>query len=505
MFLNIILTVVLFLVTDTIYANTENTIRIGLESRYLNAQSVRINNVTISVGLSSNYGFIPSMHISSYGGFSVVVCHGVYADTGERFSDFYTASDHASHIYNGKVVLLDHGNFGVYVGPFDNVGAASAYGHVVDASNRRIRLMVNGAIVMVANNPIQLVDADGGFVHLGGRMYRGVMELGRQTGEGITPVNIVNIEEYLKSVVPSEMPASWHIEALKAQAVAARSYTSARRGSHSHLGYELCDTVFSQVYSGVEIEHYNSTLAVSLTQGLRVLYEGMPIQATYFSSSGGFTENSEDVWTNAVGYLRSVQDIHETEGMVWQRQFTLTQLTDIKRRQGVNIGYVTGVTISGHTAAGRVSRLTLNGTNGNHTIEGEAIRWFFEHSTEGSLRSRNFALAGTVAQPTTTVPTQTIVLQGAGGAITIEIPNAYAIGVSREVVNINLGDYGTITQNIVAPPQNTTSSQGYTVTINGRGWGHGVGMSQFGAKGMAEAGFTFRDILSHYYQGTVII
>lgn len=536
--LNIVLTFILFVIYPTnaigqdeiiVHAPTQitqhyvatnlnnNTIRIGLESRYLNAQQVNINNNTLIVGNYDN-GFSPLANING-NNFSVVVDDRYYVNTGNSFYNFISAYTASSSFYNSVVSIYD-GGFAIFIGPFNSYYTAlisqNIYGgSIVSASNSRVRLMDGYRNVITKDSPLFFVDGDYDFMQIGGRSYRGIIEIGRNTNYGITPVNIINIEEYLFSVVPSEMPASWHIEALKAQAVAARSYTHSRRGSHNHLGYELCDTIFSQVYTGVTSEHPNSTLAVQLTSGLMAYFNDTVILAVYFSSSGGVTENSENAWIEAVPYLRSVQDTYEAGAMEWDRTFTLTEINNFARNRNINIGNMQSISIV-HFEHGRVANLILNGTNGTYTLRGENIRTFFGPHFYGSLHSRNFNMVG--AESTTYIMQNTVsttqlfydnIVATNYSDIVQNVPQYfYGINYLGNVSNLNesiaiAGQPNTLNQQAYLPAT-ITQSQGYNIHFMGRGWGHGVGMSQFGANSMANLDFNYRQILKHYFTGIEI-
>lgn len=509
----VLLFCIFILNVHTIYAGTSNTIRIGLESRYINASSVHISNSSILVGFDNGQGFVSSAHIASPQGINMVVNNNFYLDTKERFKDYQSAKSRAIELSNTErnavVVIIDNNIFGIYFGGYSSeeeailaLNTIQEAKVVVPASTKRVTAKVGNSPLLIFDSPTkhpQIIDGDGGFISLGGRTYRGVMEVGRQLGSGITPVNIINVEEYLYSVVPSEMPASWHMEALKAQAVAARSYTFSRRGSHLNLGYELCDTVFSQVYGGVSKEYTRTTEAVRATSNLKAFYNGEVIMATYFSSSGGFTENSGNVWLNDLPYLVGVKDTYEVGGMVWERTFTKQELTNITKANGINIGNVLNVSIVDTTPNNRVSNLLITGENGSHSLGGEQIRTFFASSNGGSLHSRKFSIVGGVSSNKST-DTNVSILYSYGTAQR-PISSSFVLNSNGEIVHINDTDIiieGSNNTNVI---QDSINSTGSSVTFSGRGWGHGVGMSQFGARGMAEAGYGFRDILAHYYTG----
>jgi len=321
----------------------------------------------------------------------------------------------------------------------------------------------------------------------------------------VSAVNIVHMNEYLFSVVPSEMPASWEMEALKAQAVAARTFTLYRMASWAGQDYNLCDTVFSQVYSGVFREHYRTTQAVLETGGLIMTYNGQPILAAYSSCAGGHTANSEDVWFASLPYLRGVPERHGATDMLWTRTITLSQLNQLLAGANVQIGNATGIQLI-HNPQGRVMQLIILGTTGNHTLERENIRSFFGPLDGNSLRSRNFVIAGTSAS---TSPSQTqnrnVYIATATGLTQSTLTE---LGIPPQGVTV-MTSQGLSVIDVPTMPMpaeiSSTTSNGYYIHLEGRGWGHGVGMSQHGARAMAQMGYNFRQILHWYYTDIEIV
>ncbi len=153
------------------------------------------------------------------------------------------------------------------------------------------------------------------YLSFNGRDYRGIFIL-RATRKGIVLVNVLNIEDYIKAVVPSELsPYNFRqIEAHKAQAVAARTYAFKNLGSNEDLGFDLCDTPSSQFYKGMNAEHPLSSQAVEQTGGEIATYKGKMIDALYTSTCGGMTENAEDVFMgSALPYLRGTECVYEKQ------------------------------------------------------------------------------------------------------------------------------------------------------------------------------------------------
>jgi len=144
-----------------------------------------------------------------------------------------------------------------------------------------------------------------GFVRAKNRWYRGELRIININGK-LNVINKLNIEDYIRGVVPSEMPSSWEYEALKAQAVAARSYALANLGKRASRGYDLNDTPQDQAYGGASAEKIKTNRAVKDTEGIVIIYDLKIIPAYYSASAGGQTKNASDVWTRDLPYIKSV-------------------------------------------------------------------------------------------------------------------------------------------------------------------------------------------------------
>jgi stage II sporulation protein D len=268
-----------------------------------------------------------------------------------------------------------------------------------------------------------------GAVWIGDRWYRGRVRLLRQ-GAGVTAVNQVNIESYLYSVVGSEAIPSWPLEALKAQAVAARTYAIYQSSKDSNRYYDLDTTTATQVYKGLNAEYVSTVEAVEQTQGQVMTYGGKVILAAFHAASGGHTENVEDVWTSPLPYLRGVVDYDQNAPVFqWDKSFTSADLGRI-----FGVGTVQALTPLRTTARGRVVSLQVQGSRGRKTFTGAKVRQLLE------LRSALF----------------------------------------------------------------TVSAEGGRFQIFGRGSGHGIGLSQWGAYSLAQQGIPYAQILSHYYQNAAL-
>ena len=298
----------------------------------------------------------------------------------------------------------------------------------------------------------------------GNRAYRGTMEF-RPDRKGFAVVNVLPLEEYLYSVVPSEMPASWPMEALKAQAVAARSYTLASLGTFASRGFDVQGSVVSAAYGGVGVEEEATTEAVNDTEGQVLVFDGRPLTAFYNANSGGYTENSRVVWGESAG-MEAVPDILTPKRdtflplpalISWLRSDAASYSSvspyysraayrwvkwvpaeEIARRVGreKDIGGILSIITRGRGISGRVAEVEVVGSSGSVLVRGDRIRYVL-----GGLRSTLFTVRPKL---------------GSGG-----LPQYFI--------------------------------------FTGGGWGHGVGMDQSGAAGMAAAGYTYKEILAHYY------
>lgn len=286
----------------------------------------------------------------------------------------------------------------------------------------------------------------GGNITLDGTEYRGSIVLTNISDSKMMVMNVLHLEEYLWGVVPGEMPSSWDHQALKAQAVCARGFAVSNFNKHISSGFNVCATTNCQVYKGASAETEATTKAVNETYGKVVTFNGEPIESLFFSSSGGYTANAKNVWGGYVEYLQGVPDPYEpadAPNHSWNVYMSLSEIKTALANYGVNVGTVWGFQLT-EDETGRVYKLRIDGSEGSKTL------------TYGSTCAP-FVPYGVIS------------------------PNYDAIACYDPATGLLIGYH-----------------------FYGGGWGHGVGLSQYGAKGMADAGFYYRDILKHYYPGTEI-
>ncbi len=178
-------------------------------------------------------------------------------------------------------------------------------GYEIIPYKNTMAIALNGKFYQIYSDYVVLKAPAGGFVSAKGKWYRGFLIV-QNKNKKLTVINDVELEDYLKGVVPSEMPSSWELEALKAQAIAARSYALANLGKRASLGYDLKDTPEDQAYGGASAETTKTNLAVESTGGQVLTYNMKVIPAYYSASAGGQTINASAAWGNDLPFIRSV-------------------------------------------------------------------------------------------------------------------------------------------------------------------------------------------------------
>lgn len=278
-----------------------------------------------------------------------------------------------------------------------------------------------------------------------GNTYRGDIKLLPSAyRSGVTVVNAVPMEAYLCGVVPSEISPSWHADAVKAQAVAARTYAMYHRDGYRDAGYDVTDDTRSQVYRGTAVESAATNQAVYDTAGEVVTYQGKPIDAVFHSNGGGYTENSENVWGSKIPYLRGVRE--ESSSVVNKAWTKTVALSDFQNKLG--IGKLKKIELSklkkgpvkakDRGVSGRVRTFSVTGSKGKKDVTGDQMRSLF--------------------------------------------------GLNSTLFDLKV--------------------KGKDLIITGYGSGHGLGLSQWGAEAMAAKNGDGKDyykkILTHYFTDTKI-
>jgi stage II sporulation protein D len=169
----------------------------------------------------------------------------------------------------------------------------------------KIAIRIKGKFYQIHSDNLVLKPAKGGYVNAKRKWYRGFLIVQNKNNK-LTVINDVGLEYYIRGVVPAEMPSSWELEALKAQAIAARSYALANLGKRAALGFDLKDTPEDQAYGGASAETAKTNTAVQDTDRLVLTYNYKVVSAYYSASAGGQSISAKDVWGKDLPYLRSV-------------------------------------------------------------------------------------------------------------------------------------------------------------------------------------------------------
>ncbi len=178
-------------------------------------------------------------------------------------------------------------------------------GYEIRPYKNKLAIKYDGKYYQIDSDNIILKTIEEGFVSAKSKWYRGDLIIQNKNGK-ITVINDVDIENYIKGVLPSEMPSGWQTEALKAQAIAARSYALANLGKRSKYGYDLNDTPQDQAYGGASSETSKTNQIVDATKGLVLIYDLKIIPAYYTASAGGQTLKASRAWGNDLPFIRSV-------------------------------------------------------------------------------------------------------------------------------------------------------------------------------------------------------
>ena len=354
-----------------------------------------------------------------------------------------------------------------------------------------------------------------------GYRYPGGFRYERVNGGNLTVVNIVDMEDYLIGVVPYEMSDSWPLEALKAQAVCARSYAYNSLNHHSSYHFDICNGTDCQVYYGYgggSTYNANAARAVEETSGVYAKYNGKVIETFYSASHGGASESVYNVWGSSLStypYLCGVKDPYEadTASMNPYSSWTVSYTTSTLTQRLQSKGYGTGTSVASldltYSDLGNVIAVKVNYANGqSNTFKPTNMRSTFGIS---SIRFQvNSSGSGSGGTPDGSLPVNGsgslperdsyYVISGSGTVGKTDREDLYAISGSGSVdsVTSSSGGGSSVTEG------NVVHVTGSSYVFEGSGNGHQIGMSQWGAYAMAKRGFTYDEIITFYFPGTTV-
>jgi stage II sporulation protein D len=273
-----------------------------------------------------------------------------------------------------------------------------------------------------------------GYFQFAGTVYRGSVILSAR-GNSVVVVNALDVEDYVRGVLPREMPTNWEDEALKAQAVIARTYAISRLNQNGD--YDVCATEQCQVYQGASAETPRGNGASEATRGFILSWQGRPAQTFFHADSGGFTASSREIWGGNVPYLQARPDPgSRTSPTPWRVAVSNATIQAAVNRFAAKAGTYRSLSISSRTESGRPSAIDIIGSSGTARITGTAVYAF-----------------------------------------------SRAIGAKSSMIGLESAN---------------------PLVIVGYGNGHGVGLSQYGAKYFAQQGYGYQQILGYYYPGVSI-
>ena len=395
-------------------------------------------------------------------------------------------------------------------------------------------------VTLTSNNPISI----------NGLNYKGSITLEEKDGK-LCLVNCVDVEDYLAGVLACEMSPKWPLEALKAQAVLARTYL--QNQGQKHGKYTICNSEHCQVYKGIPKHCDTIAKALAETQGTLLYYNNVPAQVFYFADSGGVTASSKDVWgREVIPYLISKPDpdVISQKFLTWKFRCNTALLREKLLSKGIDVGTILSITPTVVDESGRVKQLEVKGESGTRNIPVSLFRslfginkiksTLFKIETQGSMDND-------VQQASSPLKTQQETQQVVNVKKTTKRPNQKFNSKVDELTWLSeqgayttqelyaiLGDFDNYDSYIkngyeilktgkkpltkapdtfVTNPKESEQVQSYTVNgavigeefvITGYGYGHGVGMPQNQCKYLAQAGWTYDQILAYYFPGTVL-
>ncbi|MFD0771917.1 SpoIID/LytB domain-containing protein [Bacillus sp. CGMCC 1.60114] len=345
-----------------------------------------------------------------------------------------------------------------------------------------ILFLYQGNQLIKEMNTLSLQQENGNIIKINNRGYEGSFEFGIKEGKWLKVVNIMPLESYIKSVVPDEMPAEWYPDAVKSQAVAARTYAM------GYIGKEINDTVQYQVYGGYDALHPKSTKAVEDTYGQVLEYNGTLINAVFSSSNGGKIESNSNAWqAEQLPYFVVKDDPYDPQ-FSWEVKIQKQQI-DIANKDLKNYESWWNVTKEKDEQITKTMKTWLN----NYGYTGKDIKivsiptlTFTKPTSGGRVSKGNIVVEFFVKGEVDTE----------GKLITKQLK---LIDVNADKIRPIIGS--SVMKSYLVSKQIDSTNE---IIVQGKGNGHGVGLSQYGAQQMARLGKGYQEILSFYYPGTVL-
>ena len=509
-------------ISDVNAENDLDYIKIGLEQNLKNKTVVNVSGKDISFGIENGemsrlFNITDQNIIAKSGNFSY------HIEISRTFYSYNEALAKSKELGVDSYISYKNG-FKVYIGAFTSEASAKDAINILSTSGilglESIEVSVNEPLISIENvsgekvisfdkNQKVYLKSSDDLTKLESNKYRGYISFINNAGK-ITTINYVKIGDYLKGVVPNEMPASWNIEALKAQTVAARSYTLRNLNKHKNQGYNLCDTIDCQAYGGFNKEHSNSNKAVEETSNKILKYNNVIADTVYSACNGGTIASNEDVWNSSpIPYLREKKDPYSvnTPHSNWTHEIGIAEASKLLKTAGYDVGQITSIEAKMSTLGVRVIELKVSGSNGIKTIPKNRVKNIF-----GTLKSTNYSIVLPSLEPSKPPVKNEDVYMFSGNdskSKQISLNNINVItaegtkklDLNQKKIFISNG-INVIAKDNQGEAPKLPENVGDKIIIKGSGYGHGVGMSQNGANNMAKQGKTYIEILEFYYTGT---
>lgn len=429
---------------------------------------------------------------------------------GEPMNPKYLDVKVGNNFNDSDYITLSSDN-GFYL--YDKINKEREIFQVIDTSIIVSRNYEEGLDILDSNNNIlTTIPGDGSIVIGSGSFRDSTIQIGKNKyrdfvgflvkKDGTLLINHVEIENYLYGVVPKEVGASFPMESLKAQAVAARTYALSNINKHKNEGFDVCDTTHCQVYGAMNAEQLSTNQAVNETKNLVVYYEGKMAETTFHSNNGGYTESNKDAWGgSALGYLIAKEDKFSlnSPNSSWTVRLTLQEMNSKLLSAGINIGELIDMEVLEISEGKRVLKLRIKGSLKDEIISGSKLRTILGN-TEMKSTFFNINKEGTSSS------TETYIIDGnSSKPIEVNLNNVTIIDGKDVKTNLKTGNTTAIGENGSKDIANNHNTGTTGFVFEGKGYGHGVGMSQYGAMEMAKQGYNFEEILKYYYTGVDII
>lgn len=331
-----------------------------------------------------------------------------------------------------------------------------------------------------------------------GIKYYGGFEYYRPAGGNLNVINVVELTDYVKGVIPYEVNPSWPVETQKAMALCAKSYAINNYRKHSQKGFDLCNGTDCQVYRGTNGANSVSDQAVEAVNGKFVVYNREVCMTYYHASSGGYTEDAVNIWGKDIPYLKAVEDVYLERLLPYSNTVTLDEITAILKAKSYTNQRITDLYVSRYSPAGNVLELTAVQADGKRlTFTGDRARTALNSPAFGvTVRSHRYTIQGggstkdTVTVNGSAVGTDSLyVVGGNGNPERMDVSGAYVLtGKGTYLLDVTKGKTGT----------------SGTYVISGTGSGHNIGLSQWGAYAMGQRGFSCEEIIEFYYTGAAV-